>query len=179
MVRIQRPIVSMLAAVAMAAAIAAPVAADTPLVHSGLYGVHDLVDSEEYTGARCRYDDEQNLDRVTARFPIVFARDRTAGIDRQVVSWFFVVQTQHGLTEWRTVGMSAEQFATARDDRPAPFSAQVAMVSGPTETIRVVVRMRWFDPSDPKTIQGRASHAVDWYRYPLADANEFCPGQIL
>jgi len=73
MLRVRRPIVSMLAAVAMAAAIAAPVAADTALAHGGLYGVHDLVDSEEYTSARCRYDDEQNLDRVTARFPIVFA----------------------------------------------------------------------------------------------------------
>jgi hypothetical protein len=164
-------------------AFAVPATADTPLGHRGMYGVHYLADSEEYPGARCAYDQDQNLAGIRVLDPFVFARNRTSGPDRQRVGWRFIVQERlDESSDWTDIARSPLQRGVASDSQPADFDPMGILVgTEPGARYRVKVRMFWFGPRDTKPhIQGVATHLVDWYRYPLADANPgFCPGGIL
>lgn len=171
-------------ALVIAALIASPLAAsaDTPIAHHGLRGPHYLADSEEYPGAVCKYDTNEIIHRISVAAPFVFARDRTPMRDRQVVGWYLVVQRHsNGGGGWSTIATGPQQTAYAHDDRAAAFDRQkVSFVGTDTFTYRVRVHLLWFDPMDSKTIEGDATHEVDWYRYVVADANPgFCPGGIL
>lgn len=159
----------------------ASVAADTPLGHQGIYGVHYLADSEEYPGATCRYDGENVLKSLRVRYPFVFASDHPEG---QLVGWRAIVQERGQFDKgWTTAARSNVQFGRARDQRPANFSAiRIELDGAPGSTYRVLVRMQWYvtPVGEFEQVEGRATHGVDWYRYILAEANPgFCPGAIL
>lgn len=156
--------------------------ADTGGAHHGLYGPHYLADSDEYAGATCRYSDGNVIRLVSVAAPFVLARDRTSNRDRQVTGWWFVVQRHvNGSGGWSTAATGPQQTAYAYDDRAARFDRQKVDFTGHADSIyRVRVHLVWYDPTDSKTLEGDATHRVDFYRYVLADANpDFCPGGIL
>lgn len=159
--------------------VATPVAADTPVSHSGTFGRHYLADSQEYPGVRCHYDGNQNLDRVHVNDPFVFAFSNDP--DSLSVSWRFLVQARVGSGAWTEAGRSPIQFGEARTSRPADFSPMTVSVAGNSSArYRVIVKMAWYVGGKALNRVGLATHRADWYRYPLAAANHgFCPGGIL
>nr|MBA2556762.1 hypothetical protein [Chloroflexota bacterium] len=122
----------LVASLALTLATGAGVAsADTGLGHRGLYGRHFLADSGEFPAVHCLYDGRNVLEAVTVQPPLVYARDRTADLDRQRVGWRFRVERDDGtLSNWRTVLTSFVTRATGRDDRPAPLAGLDAGVYG-------------------------------------------------
>ena len=157
------------------------VVADTPLDESGRRGVHYLADSEEYPGTACRYNGDNVLMSLRVRDPFVFAADHPKG---QVVGWRVLVQANDGSAGgWSTVARSRIQLHGAVNDRPANFEPIRKKIDADAgSAYRVLVRMIWYRTPVGQVLQqeGRSTHRVDWYRYPLADANPgFCPGGIL
>jgi hypothetical protein len=159
------------------------VTADAPVSHRGTYGPHALIDTVEYPGASCRYDDDQNMVRVRVRPPIVFARDRTAARDMQWVGWVVELQYRSGSGAFSTIQRSSVVKVMALDDTPAPFRARTVTVARPrgSGAWRVVSRMIWYKPGTTSTWQGTARHRVSVYGYPLAPPGSvaFCPAGIL
>ena len=155
-----------------------PAAADTPLGHSGTYGVHYLADSEEYAGARCHYaNDTSNIDAISVRAPFVYSFSND--VDARTVGWQIIVQKNTG-GDWTLVKKSTIQVANARTDRPAPFTRRgVSITADTSASYRALVRMFWYVGGKKLSQVGSATHRVDWYRYPVAEANPgFCPGFI-
>lgn len=177
-----RSLIIAAAGAALLTVTALPVAADTHVGGRGRVGVHYLADSPEYPGARCRYGGGQVFAGVAVRDPFLFARDRTAGRDRQRVAWQVILQRQQdeSLT-WEVVARSARQTALAWDDRAADLSPiTLAHAGEAVSAYRVIVKLAWLAPGDPDTVQGTARHRVDWYRWPTDPAHEgFCVGAIL
>src|SRR6478672_6581180 len=135
-----------------------PVSADTPVSHAGLVGRHYLADSEEYAGARCFYNGDNNLARIRVQDPIVFSRSND--LDRRQVSWRVVVQ-KNGGHGWRTVKKSPWQFAYARTTRPADFSPiAVSFTADTSADYRVLVRMGWWTGGEVVSHVGSAVHRV-------------------
>lgn len=159
------------------------VAADQAVSHRGAVGAHSLTDSAEYAGARCLYDDEQNVDRVRVRPPTVFARDRTSARDRQWVGWVVELQYRPDDGAWSTVQKSAAAKVLAWEDSPAPFRQRTVTVAHPrgSGAWRVVSRMLWYRPGTSSTWQGTARHRITSYDYPLAPPGSlsWCPAGIL
>ncbi len=159
------------------------VTADTPVSHGGTFGPHALTDSLEYPGATCRYDDDQNVDRIRVRPPTVFARDRTSARDMQWVGWVVELQYRSDSGTFSTVQRSSVVKVTAWDDAPAPFRQRTVTIDRPrgSGSWRVVSRMIWYKPGTAGTWQGTARHRVTVYDYPLAPpgAIAFCPAGIL
>ena len=105
--------------------------ADTAVTHSGAYGVHYLADSSEYAGVRCTYNNSNVINSIRVRDPLTFARNKTAGVDTQWVSWYFRVQKQTpGSTGWTDVATSATQKRTATDGQIANFSPITRVLRG-------------------------------------------------
>jgi hypothetical protein len=155
--------------------------ADTRVSHSGLYGVHYLADSAEYPGVRCTYNGQQTISSIRVRDPFVFARNKTSGVDSQLVGWYFRVQTAPvGSSTWTEAGRSAVQRKVATDQQVANFSPIIkAVVPDASKNYRVIVAMLWYN-SARTAIEGRATHRADWYSW--VNAPSFmgsCPGGIL
>jgi hypothetical protein len=161
--------------------LAGPVAtsADTAAHHEGRYGVHYLADSEEYPGARCRYDNETVIDSVRVRDPFVFARDANPDrVDSRWVSWKYRIQRQN-VKGWATVETSELQKRIATDAQVANFSPMRTNFAGSASTAyRVEVIIRWYG-ADGETVVGRAVHRVDWYAWDGVPSFEGqCPGGV-
>jgi hypothetical protein len=161
--------------------LAGPVAtsADTAAHHEGRYGVHYLADSEEYPGARCRYDNETVIDSVRVRDPFVFARDANPDrVDSRWVSWKYRIQRQN-VKGWATVETSELQKRIATDAQVANFSPMRTNFAGSASTpYRVEVIIRWYG-ADGETVVGRAVHRVDWYAWDGVPSFEGqCPGGV-
>src|SRR5262245_60913036 len=160
---------------------AAATSADTPLSHTGTFGVHFLADSAEYPGARCSYNSMTVIQGIRVRGPFVFARDRVANhIDSQKVSWFFRVRARPvGTGDFATVATSAVQFRTATDTQVADFSPMSKSFAGNAgKEYRVQVVMRWYG-QDGTTVVGTATHRVDWYSWEgVPSFPSSCPGGI-
>ncbi len=157
--------------------------ADTPVSHRGSVGAHALTDTLEYPGATCRYDGDQNLDRIRVRPPTVFARDRSSARDLQWVGWVVELQYRSDSGTFATVQKSSVVKVMALDDTPAPFRQRTVTVQRPRGSggWRVVSRMIWYKPGTSSTWQGTARHRVTFYDYPLAPPGTvaFCPAGIL
>jgi hypothetical protein len=138
-----------------------PALADTPVSHSGAYGVHGLVDSEENPAATCHYDSSFDLTRIVVRAPIVYARNTGSGTQSGSVGWRFRVQWSSGLgfTNARTTSIVK---ATATDSRPAAFTKRsVSFTNAAPVVYRVRVDTYWYDRHGHQI--GKATHAPDWY----------------
>lgn len=166
-------------AAAAVVGVTAPVAADTPVSHSGTVGVHYLADSKEYPGARCKYDGSSNLATIRVRDPFVFASSNDP--DSLSVAWQVIVQKRAGSGPWTTVKKSPRQFGEATTGTPADFSPiSVAITADTSADYHVLVRMTWYVGGKALAQVGTATHRVDRYHYPLAAANKgFCPSFIL
>ena len=157
--------------------------ADVPVGHSGSTGAHSLTDSSEAAGASCRYNDDQNVDRIRVRPPTVFARDRSTSRDQQWVGWRVELRYRADGGAWSTVQTSSVMRVKAWDDTPAAFRTSTFTVAHPkgSGAWRVIVRMTWYRPGTSDIWEGTARHGVEHYTYPLAapaSATE-CPAGIL
>lgn len=136
--------------------------ADTELGHRGRVGRHHLRDTATHPGALCWTPAETDpVGRVVVRPPVVFAIDRTAGVDRQLVGW--QARLQRETTDgWKTVDRSALLFARATDEEAAHFERTQFRLRHPG-TYRVRVLMVWRRDAEPHIV-GAALHEVDFYR---------------
>lgn len=139
-----------------------------PPGHSGRYGVHTLIDNGEYQGVTCLYHNvpgDDYLHKIIARRPVVFAFDRTAGIDSQTVGWKATVQFTDDNTTWHKLIGTPIVKATATDHVNAAFQPRAFAITSPQShaQFRVVTRLLWYYPSSSQ-VNGRAVHAVAYYR---------------
>jgi hypothetical protein len=148
---------------------AAPrVMADTEIGHSGKPGRHRLVDTAQKPGARCDYvtgDTRAAPATVTVRAPVMYARNRGPGVDRQIVGWRIRVQASDDFVTWSTVRDTGVSKTSAFDTVEAGYQPRTVAV--PTDqAVRVRVLMIWYKPGSRTKVSGRATHEVDhYYRY--------------
>lgn len=142
---------------------AAPVAADTPLKDKGVVGAHLLVDTPDRPGMTCQMTQLPSnywiMDGISVRPPRVHGT--RAG---QRVAWRFAVErSATGPWDWRPIYQSRRQFGTASVHTPASFRRMSVDVSGSGfYWFRVRVKMLWYAPDG--TLEGKAVHAVDYYK---------------
>jgi hypothetical protein len=148
---------------------APPALAGTVEIHSGAYGVHAAIDNTEYAGAKCQYSLQQ-LDAITIRQPILFARDRTGGTDTQRVGWAFTIQyaTDIGGTTWADYTNSPIVAHSATDKVNAHFKPRTWHLTNAVKTPfwRVINQFFWYYP-DANHESGRTFHVV--YHYQVED----------
>jgi hypothetical protein len=168
---------------------AAPVSAgppDDPYYgpHSGNRGVHTLIDNQsENQGVTCVYGSDYLLDTMKIRRPLVFAYDRSNGVDREYVAWKFIVEYADslpgnpGYNDWDNLFGSSWVKAKATDDIVAVWSPRSfnfgSNVSDHTY-YRLSILIKWYYPYPSKTnVDGSALDVVQWYRwtYPSGSLN--------
>ena len=148
-----------------------PVAlADMELGHDGLTGRHRLADMYDSPGAVCDIvlPGRDSLGETWLRVnpPIMFAINRTGGVDEQQIGWRATVSALNEDTgAWREVRRSAMTRTTANDQLASYFNGQEWLAGFPLarETYSVSVEMVWFDPDNPRRIEGQATHAIDHF----------------
>jgi hypothetical protein len=176
---------------ALATLLPGAAAADTPLGHSGRFGAHFLTDTEEYPGARCRFEtgtETRALVGIRVRPPVIYARDRSDGRDEQVVGWRILVQrldTHQADPTWEPFATTSVRYATAYDDQAASFAmreVRIDHVGGADVRYRVRVGMRWLAPGTP-SVTGTARHGVDhvWSEHAASEpgVGRYCVGALL
>lgn len=178
---ITRPALLALAVAVSLLASATGVLADTPVSHSGVFGAHYLQDTFEYAGVHCHYSNPgPDLDRIRVRFPIVYARDLSAGRDSQEVGWRFNLQSSPTSSgPWTTIYRSPVERLSAFDDSPALFHGKTYSLHGEFGVLyRVLIGMRWYAVGG-NTIEGNVTHRVDYHAYAIGYPAASCPGGIL
>jgi hypothetical protein len=144
-----------------AAALAGPAAAGTlpGPEDSNRYGRHALIDNEEYPGANC-LGESSALTRIRVRRPIMFARNRTPGVDNQVVGWRWQLRD----STFALVDQGPIQKATASDQRAAAFKPAVVDVADrPEGQWFIAVKMLWYRAGTSSSLEGSALHYVRNY----------------
>jgi hypothetical protein len=169
--RSARLICGLALAMALAFAGSAGVSADTLIAHHGPTGVASLRDQsvDQKGGARCDYSfsDMRNGGAATIKVhaPRVFARNRTAGTDHQVVGWRVILQqTPDDINygRWYTVFHSQVVKLGATDSVKAPFKDRTFNV--PFNTfVRARVQVFWYTPGSNSVVQGWQLRSVDHY----------------
>jgi len=146
---------------------ASPVAAIPPTAHSGNYGVHTLVDTSSYPGVTCVYPDANHLGSFKIRAPIVFAFDRTPGVDTEHVAWKFFIDYSDdpdGSQVWHNLDSSAYFTSTATDRENAHWSNRAYHLASLDHTwYRAYIKMAWDYPTVGQ-LDGSAVHTPVWYR---------------
>lgn len=157
------PAVFIAVALALVALVPTTALADKGVSHSGVRGVHGLIDSAEYPSVTCRYHSSFQLAKILVRAPIVYARDTGPGVQTRTVGWRFRVQWSSGLgfSNFKT---SSVVKASASDQRPAGFVQRSISFSDALEIVyRVRVDMYWYDTHGRQI--GKATHAPQWYAW--------------
>jgi hypothetical protein len=166
--------------IAVMLAASAPVSAGIIIgPHSGHYGVHTPIDTGEYAGAICGYSNIGQLDTIKIRRPIVFAFDRTGGVDTQKVGWRFNIEYSIDGNNWSTWNTSSILTATATDKVNAHFMPRTYHLTNPVKTtyFRVTLDLYWFYP-DVHHVNGQANHVIAWYQIgPQVGLGTWCPEQ--
>jgi hypothetical protein len=143
--------------------------------HSGNFGVHTLIDDRHgNNGVTCVYAPNHDLHKLKIRRPIVFAYDRTAGVDTQWVGWRYVVEyidlTTAGANyeNWADKVRSTWVKAKATDSSAASWSPRSYTFGSEVAdhfTYRVSVQIKWYYPYPSKThVDGSATDVVQWYQ---------------
>jgi hypothetical protein len=148
-----------------------PVAmADTELGHDGLTGRHRLADMYEAPGAVCTFvlpgHDLLGETWIRVNPPIMFAINRTDGVDEQPIGWRATVSALNESTgAWRVVRRGAITRTIATDQLASYFNGQDWLAGFPLTraTYTVSVEMVWYAPDDPRRIEGRATHAIEHF----------------
>jgi hypothetical protein len=141
---------------------AGPVLADTELGHHGKVGAHSLNEAQDQV--TCDYDSSTaNLESIKVAAPTIYARNRTAGEDLQMVGWRILVRRKvEPATSYTTVLKSAIFKTEASDITPAAFKEQTVSMAVPdNSSFRIFVKMFWYRPDN--SIAGTARHRVDKY----------------
>lgn len=171
---------------------AQPVLADTPLSQTGTVGVHSLRDTASSPGANCKYKylsahGYGKLKKIVVMPPRMRA---VAGKSAQLVGWTFTVQRRivslGPNNPWENRYTSPEMTAVTDDAHNASFSAASVpvIVPFPPDSLdvaafyRVHVKMFWHTANG--SIQGTATHRVDYYRHVMSTGGskvnqDICP----
>lgn len=153
-------------------AVTVPLSTASADVATGNFGVHMLVDTDEFPAVRCVYPDTQSPpDTFKVRPPIMFAVDRTSGIDAQTMGWRFKVSGRNLSTEpFTDVFASPVTKATGTDRANATFTQGVYhRPSGVVwEEWRVVYDLRWYYPTASQQ-DGRVTLKANWYLQKVPD----------
>ena len=145
---------------------AGSVLADTELGHTGKVGSHMLIDTKPQVGAKCSYSGGR-ITSIWVRGPLMYARDKTGGVDEQQVGWKFTVQRRGTSSKpWKPFLVSSVQTATATDFTPASVTNRSLPIDPPagdyfTTGYRVFVTLYWYTNGE---VSGVAKHRIDWYR---------------
>jgi hypothetical protein len=161
-----------------------PVAqADLELGHEGLTGRHRLADMYDSPGAVCDIvlPGHDSLGETWLRVnpPIMFAINRTDAVDEQQVGWRATVSALNDATGvWRVVRRSGMTRTMATDKLASYFNGQGWLAGFPLAraTYSVTVEMVWYDPDDPRRIEGRATHEVEYFSILLRHNGETMQG---
>jgi hypothetical protein len=144
--------------------------ADVELGHTGETGRHRLADMYDSPGAVCDIvlPGRESLGETWLRVnpPVMFARDRTPGRDEQEVGWratIFALNERNG--DWHAVRRGPITRALASDDLASYFNGQGWRAGFPLAlaTFSVTVEMLWYDPADPRRVEGTALHEVEHF----------------
>jgi hypothetical protein len=161
-----------------------PVAqADFELGHEGLTGRHRLADMYDSPGAVCDIvlPGHDSLGETWLRVnpPIMFAINRTEAVDEQQVGWRATVSALNEATGvWRVVRRSGMTRTMATDKLASYFNGQGWLAGFPLAraTYAVTVEMVWYDPDDPRRVEGRATHEVEYFSIILRHNGETMRG---
>lgn len=163
---------------------AAGARADVELGHTGETGRHRLADMYDSPGAVCDIvlPGRESLGETWLRVnpPVMFARDRSEGLDEQQVGWRATVFALNERTDdWQAVRRSAVTRALASDDLASYFNGQGWLAGFPLTraTFSVTVEMLWYDPADPRRIEGTALHSVEHFAVFLRHDGETLTGR--
>jgi hypothetical protein len=110
----------------------------------------------------------------------MFARDRTPGLDEQVVGWRVSISALNEATgAWRVVRKSDTTRAMASDDLASYFNGQGWLAAFPLgrATYAATVEMLWYDPTDADRLDGKATHAVEHYSVVLRHGGDVTHGR--
>jgi hypothetical protein len=157
-----------------------PVAqADFEQGHEGLTGRHRLADMHDSPGAVCDIvlPGHDSLGETWLRVnpPIMFAINRTEAVDEQQIGWRATVSAlNEGTGVWHVVRHSAMTRMVANDKLASYFNGQDWLAGFPLAraTYSVSVEMVWYDPNDPRQIEGRATHAIEHFSVVLRHNGE-------
>jgi hypothetical protein len=159
------------------------VQADFELGHEGLIGRHRLADMYDSPGAVCDIvlPGHDSLGETWLRVnpPIMFAINRTEAVDEQQVGWRATVSALNEATGvWRVVRHSEMTRTMATDKLASYFNGQGWLAGFPLTraTYSVAVEMVWYDPDDPRRIEGRATHEVEHFSIVLRHNGEMMRG---
>jgi hypothetical protein len=176
----RRQVVAAIGALLFAGSVVNPVLADTEQGHTGTVGFHQLRDNSTYGASLCGYTGtgsppsgysyEGELDTLAVRPPKVRAISGS-----QKVGWRFTVQrrSEDELSamwfSWVDRYRSPIQRKVTNSTTNAAFTWMDVDVNVPTSSFeatpryqyRVLVKMFWFRADG--SIQGTATHRVDWY----------------
>jgi hypothetical protein len=157
--------------------------ADFELGHEGLTGRHRLADMYDSPGAVCDIvlPGQDSLGETWLRVnpPIMFAINRTDAVDEQQVGWRATVSALNEATGvWRVVRRSGMTRTMATDKLASYFNGQGWLAGFPLAraTYSVTVEMVWYDPDDPRQIEGRATHEVEYFSIVLRHNGETMRG---
>jgi hypothetical protein len=158
--------------------------ADIELGHDGTTGRHRLADMYDSPGAVCDIvlPGRDSLGETWLRVnpPIMFAVNRTDGVDEQPVGWRSTVSAlNEGTGAWRVVRRSAMTRTMATDKLASYFNGEGWLAAFPLAraTYSVSIEMVWFDPVDPARIEGRATHAIEHFSVLLRHNGEVMHGR--
>jgi hypothetical protein len=157
--------------------------ADFELGHEGLTGRHRLADMYDSPGAVCDIvlpgNDSLGETWLRVNPPIMFAINRADAVDEQQVGWRATVSALNEATGvWRVVRRSGMTRTMATDKLASYFNGQGWLAGFPLAraTYSVTVEMVWYDPDDPRQIEGRATHEVEYFSIVLRHNGETMRG---
>ena len=157
--------------------------ADFELGHEGLTGRHRLADMYDSPGAVCDIvlpgNDSLGETWLRVNPPIMFAINRTDAVDEQQVGWRATVSALNEATGvWRVVRRSGMTRTMATDKLASYFNGQGWLAGFPLAraTYSVTVEMVWYAPDDPRQIEGRATHEVEYFSIVLRHNGETMRG---
>ena len=157
--------------------------ADFELGHEELTGRHRLADMYDSPGAVCDIvlpgNDSLGETWLRVNPPIMFAINRTDAVDEQQVGWRATVSALNEATGvWRVVRRSGMTRTMATDKLASYFNGQGWLAGFPLAraTYSVTVEMVWYDPDDPRQIEGRATHEVEYFSIVLRHNGETMRG---
>jgi hypothetical protein len=158
--------------------------ADIELGHEGEVGRNRLADMYDSPGAVCDIvlPGRDSLGETWLRVnpPVMFARNRTTGVDEQMVGWNATVSALNEETgAWRVVRRSETARELASDDLASYFNGQGWLAEFPLSraTYAVSVEMLWYDPGDSHHVEGRATHAIEHFTTLLRHHGEVMHGR--
>ncbi|MFN8558960.1 MAG: hypothetical protein U0531_17020 [Dehalococcoidia bacterium] len=155
---------------------AQPADAATLIGSSGAVGRYVITDTVDHPGAGCIYDafstaiypNGRILDTIRVRSPQIYARDRTSGVDSQVVTYVATVVRIAPNGTRSNVATGPVHQATATDSTPAalPFTTFDLTPFG-SGTYAVVLNLAWRSPTNAAVVEGSAAFTLDLYSLAL------------